>query len=90
MNTKKWTKKDGTKIRIKDMDNSHLVNTIKFLDRQQSEIQSCPYPSFQGEMAQMYAEAEYDALMRTETNDNFPIYIDLKNEAIRRGLIKET
>lgn len=33
MNTKTWTTKDGTKTRIKDMDDGHLLNTIKFIER---------------------------------------------------------
>ena len=31
--TKKWTCKDGSKVRICDMSDTHLVNAYKFLDK---------------------------------------------------------
>ena len=31
--TKKWTCKDGSKVRICDMSDTHLVNAYKYLDR---------------------------------------------------------
>ncbi len=86
MNTKKWTCKDGRKIRIKDMDDGHLTNTIKFLKRQHAQALDISPPCFQGEMAQMYAEQEYDNRMSSEVWDLFPIYMDMVEEAERRGL----
>ena len=30
---RKWKTKDGRKLWIKDMDNNHLLNTLRFLER---------------------------------------------------------
>lgn len=32
-----WTKKDGTEIRVKDMESSHIENCIRMLQRQIKE-----------------------------------------------------
>lgn len=34
-----WTTKNGRNIPIKDMDNTHLLNTIKMLVKQEEEIE---------------------------------------------------
>lgn len=88
MNTKKWTTKDGTKIRIKDMSDRHLINTIKFLDRQFEQLKmNIPVPTFNGEIAQYMADLDYDYFMNNATPAKvYPIYDDLYAEAIRREL----
>ena len=85
MNTKKWTTKDGTKIRIKDMSDQHIVNTLRLIERMhKNAIEECPFPCFGGEMAQYYAEQEFDSFLSSDIEDIFPIYGDLYEEAQRR------
>lgn len=85
--TKKWTQKDGTKIRICDMKDSHLLNSIKMLNRMvETERATLWYPCFQGEMAQFYAEQEYENFMSDDECAYPEIYWDLINDADRRGL----
>ena len=92
-NMKLWKQKDGKKIRIKDMTNSHLMNTIRFLLKYASEEKNyslCSFPSFNGEMAQYYAEQEWDALDEMDDFEyaemEYPIFKDLTDETIRRKL----
>ena len=84
MNTKKWLCKDGRKVRIKDMTDTHLANTIKFLEKAHLAILDTPPPDFQGEMAQMYADQEYNALMDSTVEDYFPIVRDMKEDFEKR------
>jgi hypothetical protein len=87
MNTKKWKIKDGRKIRIKDMEDQHLINTIRMLNRQFELAKlNTPFPNFSGDMAQFYAEAEFDAFMDSTVEEYLPIYVDLEEELYRRNL----
>lgn len=92
-NMKMWKQRDGKKIRIKDMTNSHLMNVIGLLLRYSSQEKSyslCNFPSFNGEMAQYYAEQEWDALNEIDDWEfaemEYPIFKDLVGEAERREL----
>lgn len=88
-NRKLWTQRDGSKIRIKDMADSHLVNTVRFLERHAEQVAlTIPCPQFNGEMAQFYAEQAYDQLQSdpVDTMLSGSIYDDLYEECIRRGL----
>jgi hypothetical protein len=92
--TKKWTQKDGTKIRICDMSNQHLLNTIDFLERysikrmnyEHAKFLSYPEPS--GEMAMDAYDQGLEQMAQESAEDYMPqIYWDLQNEKERRGLI---
>ena len=91
--TKKWTTKEGKKIRICDMSDSHLLNSIKMIERQSrlrlegelSFYMSCPLPN--GEMAQDGFDQEFDALLDATPDDFLPcIYYNLVDDARRRGI----
>lgn len=93
--TKKWTCKDGTKIRICDMKDSHLINAIKCLDRvskNTTDALICDgyvgLSCLQGEMAIESLEDEIFGLEEqgldpTEIN---PLYDNLCQECVRRRL----
>jgi hypothetical protein len=83
--TKLWKTKDGTVIHIRDMTDSHLDNTIRMLELHANHLKrEIPYPSFNGEMAQYYAESEYDRLTRVEPATIVPILNDMNDEKERR------
>lgn len=90
----RWTTKDKRSIPIKEMTDSHLANTIAYLERtapasQEIERENAMigYGMLQGEMAQYYAEQELDDLFE-ESPDEWlarqPAYKALINEQKRR------
>jgi hypothetical protein len=84
---KMWRCRDGRKIRIKDMTDSHLRNTVNMLNlAHRNLVDNTSYPCFQGEMAQMYAESEWDVLQESDPFDYFPILGDLTDEMEKRGI----
>jgi len=89
--TRLWKTKDGEKIRICDMSDQHLDNTIKFLERlskitHKVEFHSFPFGlSFSGEMAQYEFEKASDSMLSATDEDYLPdIYYNLVDEQERR------
>lgn len=93
--TKNWTCKDGRKVRICDMTDSHLANTIAFLERvasqQRQQTINAAYScaaTLQGEMASYYAEQDIDRMEQSSDDEWLhPLYDDLVGERTRREII---
>ena len=91
--TKLWTKRDGTKIRICDMSDGHLANTIKMIERvAENECQNAIATGYsilsiiQGEMAEYYIENDLRHLEEygIDPREISPLYEDLCRDMIRR------
>lgn len=83
-----WTTKEGKKIEVRDMDDSHLVNAYRMLKRQGCIDPSvlkfylrCPPPN--GDMAEMTFEQECDQVFAPPTS---PFIGWFEAEAKRRGI----
>jgi hypothetical protein len=91
--TKLWTCKDGTRIRICDMTDSHLLNTIAYLERYTVKKQTClvlaPNP-FCGDIAESMFDNEQGAVLEEglEPSDVCASYDNLVAERERRNLIQ--
>lgn len=81
-----WRTKDGRRIPISRMSDLHLLNTEQFLRRKFNQLQDAEPPSFQGEMAQMIADDEWQAMQEACIEDVFPQHADICAEIQRRGL----
>ena len=92
MNTKKWKMRDGTKIRIKDMADTHIINTLAMLRRLHMKNLNSLWglaSIIQGEIASDDLES---CIMESEEEGpsvSFPIYDDLEEEATRRNFYKK-
>lgn len=76
-----WTTADGRVLIIAEMDTDHLINAINFCRKKHSVAAlEIPYPSFQGEMAQYYAEAEWESLVSSSAEEAISGLQDLINE----------
>lgn len=91
--TKLWTTKDSSKLRICDMSDEHLLNTIRMLQRfgETQRINATVFYTTclgpQGEMAQDCFNQEFDTVLESTFEDYVPeIYRNLVEDAERRGL----
>ncbi len=90
--TARWKQKDGTFIRICDMTDTHLRNTIAMLERatERYDIAFAIAPNpFRGDLAFDRMESAQDAILegeaKTDPSDLYPIYAKLCAERNRRA-----
>lgn len=89
--TARWKQKDGTTIRICDMTDKHLANTIAMLERATEQYDyafaMAPNP-FHGDIAFGMMESAQDAILEGEAEthpaDLYPVYDKLCAERDRR------
>ena len=87
--SKIWKTRGGKKIPISEMTDSHLLNTIRFLQRAHQEAISAGYDvlgMLHGEMAVESVEQELHRLQEDGPASIAPLYEDLVREALRRRL----
>jgi hypothetical protein len=88
----RWTMRDGTKVRLEDMTNSHLRNSIALLERKAQECFPDAVSSgyellsyLQGEMAIEYVEGDLDRLEKKGWEGMLPeAYYHMGEELERR------
>lgn len=87
-NRKHWTMRDGSKIRIKDMTDSHLINCMAMMKRTHDnriDMAMSGAAGLSGELATYYAEQEIGNMAESPAY-TFDIYADFEEEARRRGI----
>ncbi len=93
----KWIDKNGNRIKVKDMTDEHLKNTIHLLLRQHKRIRnkmissiSQAYNFLQGEQALISvenAEHQLNGMTNLEiVEEAYPIFIEMRKEAEKRIL----
>ena len=87
--TKKWTTADGSKVRICDMIDSHLLNTIRFVERTHEKHLMAALGTaamVTAEIATDCAERQVERLEEGGPAETLELYDGLVLEAQRRGL----
>lgn len=92
--TKVWTTKDGTKVRICDMSDAHIMNSMRMLARMAATKRHIAISEAEfigllstAEIASSYAEIYCEGIANSSIADYLPsLYWDLRDDAIRRGL----
>ena len=89
MNEKIWTTKEGKKIRISILEDRHLMNIIKLIERQYARTIGSYLvgPQPRGEMAQDAFDQEFDALDQGGPSEFNEQYDFLVEEAEKRKLV---
>jgi hypothetical protein len=90
--TKKWKMKDGTKIRICDMTDLHLVNAMMVVENHARRVYNqdlsllISMPEMQGEQAQVSQDNNLKSVLAEFAEKDYlpDIYYDLQNETYRR------
>lgn len=84
-----WRTKKGDLLPISKMTTLHLVNCALLIERKHrewvDEALSC-FPCFQGEMAQLYAEWEWQSIVNSKPEDAHPSYSSILEEIKSRGV----
>ena len=90
-----WTQKDGVRIRICDMSDSHLVNTIRMLKRKgemkkfQVDMEYLSFGRPNGEMAQDAFDEECSHAWSCSWEDYMPkIFPNMLKDIVRRAVLR--
>ena len=91
-----WTTRDGRKLRPREMKDSHLMNTIRLLERRARQKHretvdfaiTCPLPN--GDIAAEIVDQGINEVFESDPEDYIPpIYYKMLEVARERGLLKE-
>ena len=87
-----WRLSGGQRIRVCDMDDAHLLNTIRFITRTlQASVGTLPPGAYSSDTPEYLAAlAAWEGMMRAGISDLEPYYHDMMEEMLHRGLSLET